>query len=238
MPVENNNDFFIIENKEDILFLTMNAPDNNLMTSEFLKKFEDVIEELEKKYSSDKKIKGLVIKVDGRHFSVGADVKSLIERTSTQLHEINEPEDLPPDHLRQKHAFTSISTLPFPVVSVIKGFCIGSGSEIAINSHIRICESNARIGQPESTFGILPALGGIARTVEICGLSDAIDMVFTGELITPEKAYQRSWADIVCDKKTGIQKAIDLICFINNLDIEFDPEDIPEYINDFMSREG
>lgn len=52
--------------------------------------------------------------------------------------------------------------MPFPVVSA-GGFCIGSGSEIAAACYFRICEKNARIGQPESTFGILPA-----STVKIC----------------------------------------------------------------------
>ncbi len=236
--MENNNDFFVLEKKENILYLTMNAPENNLMTNEFLLKYENIINELEKNYASDNSIKGLIIKGEGRHFSVGADVKSLIERTSDESGQINTAGDIPPAHLRQKHAFTVISKMPFPVISVVKGFCIGSGSEIAINSHIRICENNSRIGQPESTFGILPGLGGIARTVEVCGLSEAIDMVFTGELFTPQKAYQRSWADIVCQKKEGVQKAVDLINFIDRLDIPFDPADIPEYIDNFINEKG
>lgn len=236
--MENNNDFFILENKDDMLFLTMNAPENNLMTNEFFINFENIFEELEKKYSSDNKVKGLVITGAGRHFSVGSDLKSLFERTCTESYPVEKPEDLPEVHVRQKHAFTGLWNLHFPVVSVIKGFCIGSGSEIAINSHIRICESNARIGQPESALGIIPGLGGLARTAQVCGSSEALEMVFTGELITPENAYNKSWADIVCEKKAGMQKAIDLINFINSLDIQFDPEDVPEYVNEFMSQEG
>ncbi len=236
--MENNNDFFILENKDDMLFLTMNAPENNLMTNEFFINFENIFEELEKKYSSDNKVKGLVITGAGRHFSVGSDLKSLFERTCTQSHPVETHKDLPAVHIRQKHAFTGLWDLPFPVVSVIKGFCIGSGSEMAINSHIRICESNARIGQPESALGIIPGLGGLARTAQVCGFSEALEMVFTGELITPDKAYEKSWADIVCEKKAGIQKAIDLINFIDSLDVQFDPEDVPEYINEFMNQEG
>lgn len=236
--MENNNDYFILENKNDILFLTMNAPENNLMTNDFFIKFENVFEQLEKKYSSDNRVKGLVITGAGRHFSVGSDLKSLFERTCTQSHPVETHKDLPAVHIRQKHAFTGLWDLPFPVVSVIKGFCIGSGSEMAINSHIRICESNARIGQPESALGIIPGLGGLARTAQVCGFSEALEMVFTGELITPDKAYEKSWADIVCEKKAGIQKAIDLINFIDSLDVQFDPEDVPEYINEFMNQEG
>lgn len=111
--------------------------------------------------------------------------------------------------------------MPFPVVSA-GGFCIGSGSEIAAACYFRICEKNARIGQPESTFGILPALGGIAETIKMCGVKNAIKMVYSGELLSATEAFALNWADIVTDKKKSFSEAVSLIEFISEQGEEFD----------------
>ena len=103
----------------------------------------------------------------------GADVGALAERSEKDAYD-DASDELPAGHVLQKGHFTFLRGLPFPVVSVVTGFCIGSGSEIAVNSHYRILEKGARIGQPESTFGILPALGGVARNIEICGMKNPI----------------------------------------------------------------
>lgn len=232
--MEQNNEYFVISEENGILVLTMQAPGNNLMTDEFFRQYEELMTEISKK----KKLKGLIIKGSARHFSVGADVGSLAERSSTESETMNGDYDFSPGHVKQKKLVTFLHDLPYPVVSVISGFCIGSGSEIAVNSHIRICEPTARVGQPESTFGILPALGGIARSVEICGLSKAIQLVFTGELIPAQEAYEIGWADIMADKKQGLKKAIDLIEWISANVPEYKLSELERYISEFLKNEG
>lgn len=232
------NSFFTLENINNILDLTMNAPGNNLMTGEFLDQFVDIISEVKKTAENDNTIKGMIIHGSGRHFSVGADVESLVERTSCELSEIDKTGKMPESHIAQKNAFTYLCKLPFPVVSVVNGFCIGSGSEIAVNSDFRICEPTARAGQPESTFGILPALGGAARTAKICGLAEAIDAVMSGELFNSERAGSIGWADILCEKKQGYDTAVKLIEYISSSVSEFDHERTAEYIRSFKESEG
>ena len=70
------------------------------------------------------------------------------------------------------------------------------------------------MGQPEATFGILPGLGGIARNVEICGLSAAVELVLTGELISAQQAAEIGWADLLTEKKCGLAEASALIEWI------------------------
>ncbi|MBQ3947772.1 MAG: enoyl-CoA hydratase/isomerase family protein [Ruminococcus sp.] len=136
-----------------------------------------------------------------------------------------------------EHFFTFLSELPFPTVSAVTGFCIGSGSEIAVNSTYRVIEKNARIGQPESTFGILPALGGLARTISICGLQNAYELVMSGELIPAEKAFELGWADIYTDKKQGLTEAIALIEYIASKG-KFAPSLRDEYLSGYLSNKG
>lgn len=224
----------ILEEQDGILVLSMNMPGNNLMTADFFREYEAVMAEIEEK-AADTQYRGLIIKGAGRHFSVGADVDALSDRSANEIYD-DSTGILPEGHIRQKHYFTFLRELPFPVISVVTGFCIGSGSEIAVNSHYRIIEKNARVGQPESTFGILPALGGVARTIEICGMQNAYTLVMSGELIPAEEAYSLGWADIFADKKQGVPEAVALIDHISACEEGFVPSDYKKYIRSYLKN--
>ncbi|MBR1555417.1 MAG: enoyl-CoA hydratase/isomerase family protein [Oscillospiraceae bacterium] len=233
---ENQENAFLLDEQDGILYLTMNANGNNLMTESFFRYYEAIMEKIEA-LSQEKTCQGLIIRGKGRHFSVGADVKALAERSAEE--NFNEETGIfPASHIRQKHFFTFLHSLPFPVVSIVTGFCIGSGSEIAVNSHFRICEKGARIGQPESTFGILPALGGLGRTLEICGLKEAYQLVMTGELLPAEQAHEIGWADILADKKKGLAEAEALIRSITEESEKFDSANRKSYLHHYLRRKG
>lgn len=225
-------DAMLLSEQDGILILSMNSAGNNLMTSDFFKEYEAVMAEIES-LSKTESYKGLILKGEGRHFSVGADVASLAERSANEIYD-DATGILPEGHIKQKHFFTFLRELPFPVISVVTGFCIGSGSEIAVNSHYRIVEKGARIGQPESTFGILPALGGVARTIEICGKKNAYRLVMSGELVSAEEAYSMGWADIYTGKKQGFNEAVSLIEYISQNIAEFRPADYKSYISVYL----
>jgi enoyl-CoA hydratase len=204
------------------------------MTADFFTAYEDTMAEAEKRAQSGG-IKGMIISGSGRHFSTGADVEALAERSAGES--CDGTGELPAGHIKQKHYFTFLRSLPFPVVSVVTGFCIGSGSEIAVNSHYRIIEKNARVGQPESTFGILPALGGVARTIDICGFQNAYELVMSGELIPADRAAETGWADIFTEKKQGMAEAEKLIGFIAG-EGGFTPEKAGEFMQRYKNSKG
>ncbi|WP_295073595.1 enoyl-CoA hydratase/isomerase family protein [Ruminococcus sp.] len=228
----NENNGMILEEQDGVLILSMNMPGNNLMTADFFREYEAAMADIEEK-AANGNYKGLIIKGAGRHFSVGADVDALSERSANEIYD-DSTGILPEGHIRQKHFFTFLRNLPFPVISVVTGFCIGSGSEIAVNSHYRIIEKNARVGQPESTFGILPALGGVARTIEICGIQNAYGLVMSGELIPAEEAFQLGWADIFAEKKQGMAEALALIAYISEKYEKFDHDNYKAYITSYL----
>lgn len=231
-----NENEFIITEENGILILTMQAEGNNLMTASFFEGYETAMAEIEKR-TAENNYRGMIICGGGRHFSVGADVDSLSERSAKEIPVLRETGSIPEGHFRQKYFFTFLHELPFPVISVVKGFCIGSGSEIAVNSHFRIAEKNARIGQPESTFGILPALGGIARSIEHTGMQNAFDIVVSGELFSTEKAEEMLWANEVVGKKAGLDRAKQLIEFINSTGEKFTAEKAADFYRRFLESE-
>lgn len=232
-----NEQGFVITEEDGILILTMQAEGNNLMTASFFEGYEAAMADIEK-CAEDRSIRGMIICGGGRHFSVGADVDALSERSAKELPELRGTGRIPEGHFRQKHFFTFLNELPFPVVSVVAGFCIGSGSEIAANSHFRIVEKNARIGQPESTFGILPALGGIARSIAHTGMQNAFDVVVSGELFSADKAAEILWANEVVGKKAGMPRAMQLIDFISSSDEEYTSDRAAYFYRRFLESEA
>ena len=224
----------MLNEENGILTLVMDSPKNNLMTTQFHEEFEAVMERVQE-IAEGGGIRGMIICGGGRHFCVGADVDALEERSAKEVYSDADGK-LPESHITQKRHFTFLRDLPFPVISVVTGFCIGSGSEIALNCHYRIVEKGARIGQPESTFGILPGLGGIARNIELCGMKNAYEMVMTGRLFPSEEACEMGWGDILTDKKQGLAEAYSLIDFISESCGEFLPAEYRRYIQLYKNR--
>ncbi|MEU4563915.1 3-hydroxyacyl-CoA dehydrogenase NAD-binding domain-containing protein [Actinoplanes sp. NPDC023936] len=72
-----------------------------------------------------------------------------------------------------------LETLGKPVVAALNGSALGGGLELALATHRRIALNNPRleVGLPEVTLGLLPAGGGVVRTVRLLGLFVALTQV-------------------------------------------------------------
>ena len=86
--------------------------------------------------------------------------------------------------------FDRLSNLPFPTVALIDGPCMGGGTELSLALDERLASDSpkTRIGLPEVTIGLIPAWGGTQRLPRLVGLHHAIDMICSGEPLTPRKA--------------------------------------------------
>ena len=91
----------ILLNKEnDILTVVMNAPKNNLMTTQFHEEFETVMEKVQV-IADRESVRGMIIRGSGRNFCVGADVDALKKRTANELYD-DSTGKLPESHIAQR----------------------------------------------------------------------------------------------------------------------------------------
>ena len=92
--------------------------------------------------------------------------------------------------------FGAFAQLPFPAVALIDGACMGGGTELtlAMDERIVSSEPHTKIALPEVKIGLIPAWGGTQRLTRLVGLGSAIDMITTGEALTPEKAVKIGFA--------------------------------------------
>jgi enoyl-CoA hydratase/carnithine racemase len=80
---------------------------------------------------------------------------------------------------------------PKPIVAAINGLALGGGLELALCCDLRVAATNARLGFPETSLGIIPGAGGTQRLPRIVGESRAKEMILLGRQLTAEEAL--SW---------------------------------------------
>ena len=73
---------------------------------------------------------------------------------------------------------------------MIRGYCIGGGTGIAVSCDIRIAAEDARFGVPAAKLGLGYRFAGIRRLADIVGPSFAAEIFYTGRQFTAQEALQ------------------------------------------------
>ena len=185
------------EVKDDIGFISFMDPPENRMDSVFFQEFGNII----KKFIPVSSALAIIISGSGRHFSSGAELDDLF-----RIIEKNRSKALADNYAMLKY----LNELNMPVIAAIKGVCIGSALELALHCHFRLCAEDAILGLPESSFDLIPGLGGISKLLELSGKAKAIELVLKGQNFNAPDALNWHIVDAVFPKKIVMEKAIQL----------------------------
>jgi len=193
--------------EDGIGMLELNTPPSNAMTMEFFSEFKSALEFVREQ----PEFLALIISGHGRHFSSGADVpvllKEILEKAETDK---NGRLTVVPDFLSSNYkSLLMLESLSIPVISAIRGVCLGSALELALFSHFRLCGEDAVFGLPEASFNLVPGLGGIFKLCCISGEALAIERVLKGSTFTSEDALNYRIVDKVVPKKALLATAND-----------------------------
>lgn len=110
-------------------------------------------------------------------FASGADIRELRERTAADgLAGIN------------AGVFSRIARLPMPVIAALDGHALGGGAELAYAADFRIATPSLRIGNPETSLGIIAAAGASWRLPELVGEPLAKEILLAGRTLGAEEA--------------------------------------------------
>ena len=74
-----------------------------------------------------------------------------------------------------------------PTIAAVNGFALGGGSEICLASDMIVAAETASFGLPEVKRGIIAAAGGAFRLPQQLPKKVAMEMIMTGERITPSE---------------------------------------------------
>ncbi len=84
--------------------------------------------------------------------------------------------------------FDFVENLSTPVIAAVNGFALGGGLELAMSCHFRVASSNARMGLPETSLGVIPGYGGTQRLPQLVGKGRAMEMIMTAGMIDANQA--------------------------------------------------
>lgn len=98
-----------------------------------------------------------------------------------------------------------------PVIAAVNGFALGGGLELALACHIRIVSTNAQMGLPEVSLGIIPGYGGTQRLTQLVGRGKALEMIMTADRIDANDAYRWGLANHVVDPESLIDFCTQLL---------------------------
>ncbi len=122
-------------------------------------------------------------------FIVGADVREFDGYDDAEMAS---------DGIDQVHRlFNRIEALSFPKVVIIDGFCLGGGLELSLTFDYRIASNveHTRLGFPEIKLGIYPGFGGSARSVQVAGASNAMQLMLSTRNLRPAAARAMGLVD-------------------------------------------
>ncbi len=105
--------------------------------------------------------------------------------------------------------FDRLEALDCPTISLIHGYCLGGGLELALATRYRIAldDSRTRLGLPEVRLGIHPGFGGSLRTPRLVGPVSGLDMMLSGRSLSARAARKIGLVDHVVPERHLLRAA-------------------------------
>lgn len=170
----------LLETAGPVAILTINRPSAlNALNIQTLQELSAAMGELE----NQAEIRVIILTGSGeKSFVAGADIKEFAD--------FKTPEAKAMAANGQREVFNKIENLRKPVIAAVNGFALGGGLELAMACHIRYASSNAKLGLPEVTLGLIPGYGGTQRLPKLVGKGLANELIFSAKMISAERARE------------------------------------------------
>jgi 2-(1,2-epoxy-1,2-dihydrophenyl)acetyl-CoA isomerase len=84
----------------------------------------------------------------------------------------------------------AIVEAPKPVVALVDGTAAGFGADVAFACDLRLCSTRAKFSERFGRIGLIPDGGGTYSLARLIGTGRALELIFTAEVITAERAKE------------------------------------------------
>jgi enoyl-CoA hydratase/carnithine racemase len=137
-------------------------------------------------------VRVVVVRGDGPSFSSGLDTRLLPAAAAA-----SPPTDADLEAYQQ--AFDWTTDPAYVSVAAVQGYALGAGLQLAMGCDLRIVTTDAVLGLPEVTLGLVPDLGATSRLVSTLGYANALEIAVTGRRLTGSEAHQLGLAQRLVD---------------------------------------
>ncbi len=167
----------VLEKQDGVAWVTLDRPSvHNAMNLAMRDELWSVIEAVD----LDPDIQVAVFRGAGQSaFSSGADLKEFGTAPSfIDARRARQERDL----------WGRLASLSKPLIAAVQGYALGAGCELALFCDFRIASEDAQFGLPEVTLGYVPSAGGTQMLPRLLGPGRALDMIFSGEAVSAQRA--------------------------------------------------
>lgn len=146
---------------------------------------------------ADDRVRIIVLRAAGEHFSSGGDIKGFLEAT--------------PEHVSKlAWNIAAPARCTKPVIAANRGYCFGVGFEISLACDFRVCTNTTQYALPEQKLGQIPGSGGSARLQKMIGIARTKDVVMRSRRISGAQALDWGIAT-ECVPDADLEQATDAL---------------------------
>lgn len=172
-------DKLIAAKENGVGWITFNNPArHNAVSMDMWEALPVVLED----FAKDPQVRVVILKGAGeKAFVAGADISQFKEKRSS-------PEAVKAYNAAADDANKALHDCPKPTIAMVRGYCIGGGTALAVGCDIRIASDDAKFGVPAAKLGLGYRFPGIKRLADIVGPSFAAEIFFTARQFTAQEA--------------------------------------------------
>jgi 2-oxoglutaroyl-CoA hydrolase len=125
---------------------------------------------------ADERVRVIVVRAEGEHFSSGGDIKGFLEASPETVSKL-------------AWNIAAPARCSKPVVVANRGYCFGVGFELSLACDFRIATDTTLYALPEQKLGQIPGSGGSARLQKMVGITRTKDIVMRSRRISGRLAF-------------------------------------------------
>lgn len=187
-----------IDHNEKVAILTINRPKKlNALNRDTIQELHNALMELK----ANESVRAIIMTGSGeKAFVAGADISEFAD------YGVEEGQNLAAKG--QELLFDVVENFPKPIIAAVNGFALGGGLELAMSAHFRTASTNAKMGLPEVSLGVIPGYGGTQRLPQLVGKGKAMEMIMTAGMLNAEDAKSYGLVNHVFEQEQLIEETL------------------------------
>lgn len=176
-----NDEHVLYAVKDRIATITLNRPDvKNAFSPEMIRRWREFLEEAK----ADDAVSVVVVTGNGDTFCSGGDIRDMAEGKLRSW-------DMKRFLWDGVHRIVlTMEDLDKPVIAGINGAAMGAGMDMAIMCDLRVCSDKARFAESYIMMGLVPGDGGAYFLPRLVGISKALELLLTGDVLSADDAFR------------------------------------------------
>jgi enoyl-CoA hydratase/carnithine racemase len=207
----------VVERVEGWVEITINRPEKmNSLRDQTAQEILAALAEAE----HDRSVGAIILKGSDKAFCTGIDTSGFEIKPNEYFDFYRKRKTTRPVNM----LFRTLPKYTKPVMTVVEGFALGGGLELALVGDMIIASANAKFGLPEAKLGMMPGGGGTATLPRLIGKPLAKEMMWTGRRLSGQEAKEFRLVNHVTEAGQALDKARELartICAAAPLPVMF-----------------